>query len=880
MLAGLRERYARFRAFFKTRELDREFDEELQSHLTMLTDDNIARGMTPEAARRAASLRVGPLTPLKEQHRETRGLHIIDTLLQDLRLAVRLLVKQRAFTAAVVSALSLGIGVNTAVFTIVNGWNLQELPVDEPERIMHVGTLDAQGRARGVSYLDFLDWQKASRTFSGLAAYAGASFNIAIEGLPADHLGGTFISANAFSLLREHPILGREFRPEDDRVGAEPVAIIGHTVWINQFAADRSVVGRTIRVNGLPTTVIGVMPAGFMFPVLSDMWLPLAQTPGLAAQPRERPGLDVFGRLAGGATLAQSRTELSTIAAALAQQFPAPDRGVRALVEKFTDHFFGPPPLIIPVAVGFVLLIACANAASLLLARAVHRVQEMALRSALGASRRRLLRQLLVESLLLSALAGAFALVIAWPIVRAIAAETADFGLPYWARLTFDGRVFGFVAAVSIATAMLFGLVPAWKLSGARTGELLKDGGRTMTGGLRSRRWISGLLVAELALSVVLLASAALLIRSALLLYRADQVIDASKLLTARVSLPPAQYRTPQQRLMFYDQLEERLASISSIESAAIGTALPFAGGTTRNVVLERDDVEASTNGQRRALTLAIGSTYLETIGVPLLRGRSFDSRDGGPGQQTAIVNERFAEAYLPGEDAIGWRIRLVDPAATHPSPVWLTVVGVARTVRHSLGPARPVVYLPLRSQPAETVALIVRGSGNSAALAPLLREHVRRLDPDLPVYRISTLNRLSEQSRWLPRAVSSLLTLFAAIATVLSTMGLYAVTTYSILQRTSEIGVRMALGAQRRQVLWLFLKGTLGHVGLGLAIGIIGAIAVAQLLRGTLTEANALDPLTFAGVAVLMGTVALLACLVPTWRASALDPATALRHD
>jgi putative ABC transport system permease protein len=879
MLAALRERFARFRAFFKTRTLDREFDEELQSHLAMLTEDNIARGMTADAARRAALLRVGPLTPLKEQHRETRGLHTIETLLQDLRLAARLLVKQRGFTAAVVSALALGIGVNTAVFTIVNGWSLQELPVDEPDRIMHVVTLDAQGRARGVSYLDLLEWQKASRAFSGLAAYAGASFNIAIEGQPADHLEGTFISANAFSLLREHPILGRDFRPEDDRVGAEPVAIIGHAVWVGQFTAERSVIGRTIRVNGLPTTVIGVMPAGFMFPVLSDMWLPLAQMPGLAAQPRERPALAVFGRLANDVTLEQSRTELSAIAAALAQQFPAPNRGVQALVEKFTEHFFGPPPVIIPVAVGFVLLIACANAASLLLARAASRVQEMALRSALGASRGRLLRQLLVESLLLSALAGALGLVIAWPIVRTIAAETADFGLPYWARLTFDGRVFGFVAAVSVATAMLFGLVPAWKLAAARTGEMLRDGGRTMSAGLRSRRWISGLLVAELALSVILLASAALLIRSAFLLYQADRVIDTSKLLTARLSLPPAQYRTPQQRLMFYDQLEERLSSISPIASAAIGTALPFAGGTTHDVVLD-SDVEAFTNGQRRALTLAIGSTYLETIGVPLLRGRSFDNRDGAPGQQTAIVNERFAEAYFRREDAIGRRIRLIDAAATDASPVWLTVIGVAPTVRHSLGPARPVVYLPLRSQPAETVALIVRGSGDSAVLAPLLREQVRMLDADLPVYDISTLDRLSEKSRWLPRVVSSLLTLFAAIATMLSAMGLYAVTTYSISQRTSEIGIRMALGAQRQQVLWLFLRGTLGQVGLGLAIGISVATAVAQLLLGTLTQTTALDPLTFAGVVVLMGAVAVVACLVPTWRASALDPAIALRHD
>ena len=880
MLAALRALWARFRAFFRSRELDRDFDEEWRSHVAMLTEDNIGCGMTPEAARRAALIRVGALTSLKEQHREARGLLTLETLLQDLRFAARLFARERAFTAAVVFSLALGIGVNTAVFTIVNGWNLQDLPVDEPHRIMHFATLDAQGRARGVSYLDFVDWQKASRAFSGLAAYAGATMNIAVDGHPAEHLAGTFISANTFSLLRERPVIGRDFRPDDDRVGAEPVAIIGHAAWSAQFAAEPSVIGRTIRVNGSPATIVGVMPAGFMFPVLSDMWLPLAQMPGIATQPRDMRNLDLFGRLADGIALEQARTELSAIAAALAEQFPTSNRDVQAIVENFTEQFSGRPPAIILVAVGFVLLIACANAANLLLARAAQRAPEMSLRRALGATRGRILRQLLTESLLLSGAAGMCGLLIAWPIVRTVAAETADFGLPYWMRLTFDGRVFGFLAAVCVATAMLFGLVPAWKLAVARTGEMLKDGGRTMTAGLRSRRWISGLLVAELALSVVLLASAALLIRSALLLYQADQIIDGPELLTGRISLPPAKYGTAQQRLMFYERLEERLGSISSIASAAIGTALPFAGATRRDVVLDTD-VEATARRGRRALMLAIGSTYFDTVGLALRRGRPFDARDGLPGQDVAIVNERFAEAYFAEKDAIGRRIRFIDGAPTPSSPVvWLTIIGIAPTVRHSPGAASPVVYLPLRAQPTETVRLIVRGTSEGIALAPLLREQVRRLDADLPLYNISTLERLSQQSRWIPRAVSSLLTLFAVFATLLSAVGLYAVTTYSISQRTSEIGIRMALGAQRRQVSWLFVSGTLGHVALGLAIGISGAVAVAQLLRSTLPQTNALDPLTFAGVAVLMGLVAMVACLVPTWRASALDPAIALRHE
>lgn len=879
MLGTLRELGARVRAFFRTRQLDRDFDDELQSHLAMLTDDNIGRGMTPDAARRAAVIRLGALTSLKEQHREARGLRMVETLLQDLRFAARLLVKQRGFTAAVVSTLALGIGVNTAVFTIVNGWNLQALPVDQPDRIVHLATRDATGRDRGVSYVDFLEWQKASRAFSGLAAYAGASMTVAIERQPAEHLDGTFISANAFGLLRERPILGRDFRPEDDRVGAEPVAVIGHAVWMEQFGADPAVIGRPIRVNGSPATIVGVMPAGFRFPVLSDMWQPLAQMPGLATQPRNVRTLAVFGRLAGDITLEQARTELSAIAAALAEHFPATNGGVHAIVERFTERFFGPPPVIILVAVGFVLLVACANAANLLLARAAYRMPEMSLRSALGASRSRIFHQLLVESLLLAALAGAFGLLVAWPIVRTIAAETADFGLPYWARLAFDGRVFGFVAAACVATTLLFGLAPAWKLSAGRTGEMLKDSGRPLGAGLQSRRWINGLLIAELALSVILLASAALLIRSALMVYQADRVIDTSMLLTARISLPPAKYGTPEQRLMFYDQLEARLASIPSISSAAIGTALPFWGATRRDVVLDSDS-DASDSGGRPALTLAIGSTYFETIRLPLLRGRSFHARDGRPGQQAAIVNERFVEAYWPEQDPIGRRIRLMDAGATAASPGWLTIVGVARTLRHSPGAASPVVYVPFRAQPAETAVLMVRGQPESTALAPLLREEVRMIDPDVPVHHLSMIERLSQQSRWIPRVASSFLTLFAAIATLLSAMGLYAVTSYSLSQRTSEIGIRMALGAERRQIAWLFLRGTLSQVALGIAIGLGGAMAVAQLLRGMLVQTNALDPLILAGVVVLLGTVAVVACLLPAWRASALDPAVALRHD
>jgi predicted permease len=885
MFHALRERCARIRAFCRARDLDRDFEEELQSHVAMLTEDNLRRGMSPGAARRAALIRVGSAASLHDRHRDVRGLPALDALLHDVRFASRLLIKDRWFTAAVVVALALGVGVNTTVFTVINGWNLRDLPVDEPDRIMHLGTLDAQGRTGGVSYLDFVDWRVGLRAFTGVAAYADTSMNLGVEGHPADHLGGSFVSANAFGVLRESPIVGRDFRPEDDQPGAAAVVIIGHQLWVERFGAEISVIGRTIRVNGAPATIIGVMPPGFLFPYLAEIWQPMAQMPALAAQPRDARAIGVFGRLAHGVTLAQARAELFAFTSAHAAQFPATNQGIHGTVTKFTDQYFGSitdgPPLILMITVGFVLLIACANAANLLLARAAARAPEISLRRALGASRGRIVRQLFVESLLLAAFAGVFGLLLAWPLTRAIAAETSDFGLPYWARITFDGRVFTFVAGICVATALVFGSAPAWTLSRAATAEQLQDAARRTSEGPRSRRWMSGLLVGEIALSVILLASAGLLIRSARALYAADQAIDVSNVVTARVSLPPDKYGTPQKRMAFYEQLESRLASIPSVASAAMGTALPFIGATRRDVALD-NDLEATAARTRSVLTLAIGRRYFETLGLSLQRGRSFDARDGLPGEDTAIVNERFVTMYLPGQEAIGRRIRLIDssgPAAT-PSARF-TIVGVAPSVRHSPATgARPVVYLPWRARPVATMQVMLRGGGNTAVPMSLLREEVRSLDADVPLYNISTLERLSQQSRWTQRAVSSLLGLFAAIATLLSAMGLYAVVTYSISRRTSEIGLRMALGAQRLQIAWLFLRGTLVQVGLGLVLGVAGAAAMGQVLRGVLVQTSALDPFTFASVVMLLAAVAAIAGAAPTWRASALDPAVALRRD
>jgi putative ABC transport system permease protein len=466
----------------------------------------------------------------------------VSTVGNDLRFALRLLVKDRWFTCATVMALALGIGVNTTVFTILNGMNLTDLPVERADQIMHLDTTDQRGRRQGVSYADFLDWQRTAGTITGLAAYTGAALstmNVGEELRPAERLQGTFISTNAFAILRKQPILGRDFRAEDEQPGASPVAILAHAGWMDRYGADPSVIGRSIRINGVPTTVIGVMPQGFRFPVLADLWQPLGLVPGLTTQPRDARGLGVFGRLDDHATLEQARAELTTIAAALSAQYPATNRDVRATVVTFRERYMGrltaAEPMMMMCAVGFVLLIACVNAANLLLARSAQRRREISLRAALGASRGRIIRQLLIESAVIAALAGLCGLALAVSGMRLFTTETGDLNLPYWVQFNFAPRVFAFVAVISMATALLFGVAPAWQLAKTTAHDVLKEGGRGGPGSVRTRRWTSTLVVAELALTIVLLAGAGLLVRSALVLHAADGIVDSANVMTARL---------------------------------------------------------------------------------------------------------------------------------------------------------------------------------------------------------------------------------------------------------------------------------------------------------------------------------------------------------
>ena len=811
------------------------------------------------------------------------------SLLQDLRFALRLLVKDRWFTAVAAIALALGIGVNATVFTFVNAVLIRGLPIDDPDKVLVVGTKDARGRDRGVSIPDFQDWRSSTRTFSGLAAYSGTTMNVSDEGRAPERFQGPYMSANTFALIGQKPLLGRGFLPDDDRPGAAPVVILGNGIWKNRYGSDASVIGRTIKVNDVPSTVIGVMQEGIKFPNNADLWLPLAQMPRLAEQKRDARNLEVFGRLTDRVTRAQAQSELDTTAARLAHDFPATNKDVKAAVMTFNERVNGGPIRLVFLslmgAVAFVLLIACANVANLLLARSAARAREMSVRVALGASRWRIVRQLLVESVLLSIISGVLGLGLAYAGVRMFDAATRDVGRPYWIQFTMDTQVFAFFAAVCLGTGVIFGLAPALHASKADLNEVMKDGGRGGTSGIRARRWTSVLIVAELALTLVLLTGAGLMMRSFLNLYRLDVGVETAHLLTMRLALPAQKYPTPEARRAFHERLDQRLVGIAGVTSATITTNMPLGGGNGRSLEIEGRPPAAGE--QPPTVTrVMIGPRYFETIGVRPVRGRDFDTVDGTTGHDTAIVNQRFASMHFGNEDPIGRRIKLnpdgpVPPGT--PVPTFMTIVGITPSIRQgNVQEAQPdaVVYVPLRNQPPNFAMLMVRSQRDAASLTSLVREEVRTVDPDLPLFGILTMDQQLAQQRWPFRVFGTMFAIFAMIALALSAVGLYAVTAYSVSQRTQEIGVRMALGAQAAQVLWLIVRRSLIQLAIGLAIGIGGAFGVGKLLESLLVQTGTRDPVTLVTIVALLIVVSLAACFWPARRATRLDPVSALRYE
>jgi putative ABC transport system permease protein len=812
------------------------------------------------------------------------------SLWQDVRFALRLLVKDKWFTLVAATALALGIGVNNAVFTLVNAVLIRGLPFDDPDRIIAVNMIDTRARQFGVSRLDFVDWREQSRSFSGLTIMQGSPMNVSDEGRPAEQFQGTYQSANLFQIIGQRPMLGRDFAPANDTPGGEPVVILSDGLWKNRYGADPSIIGRTIKLNARVCTVIGVMPPDMKFPFNNDLWAPLSLLPQeVWNAKRNVRNFTVVGRLANGVTIGQARAELDGIVTRLAHDFPDSNKDLHATLMTYSQRMTQGPIKVIFLslmgAVGFVLLIACANVANLLLARSASRSREIAVRVSLGASRWRIVRQLLVESVMLSVTAGMLGFGLSVVGVRWFDAATSDVGKPYYMKFTMDPAVVAFFVVICVGTGILFGLAPALHVTKTDVNEVMKDaGGRSGTGGMRARRWTGALIVAEIALTLVLLAGAGFMMRSFLKAYGTDVGVDTSHLLTMRMALPLAKYPSRDSRIVLFQRMEERFAAVPAIKSVTLTTNPPMSGGMLRQLSIEG---RPAPTGERlpEVTMITVSSGYFETLGVQLIRGRTFDRLDGTTGRENVIVNQRFAAMHFAQDDPVGRRVTLIDgsQALQVSPPVTATIIGIAPTIRQrnfNDADPDPVVYLPYRSDPQRFLTLLVRTPSDPAGVTPLLREEMRAIEPDLPLTQIQTMDQSMAQQRWPFRVFGSMFAAFAAIALVLSAVGLYAVTAYSVTQRTAEIGVRMALGAQPDDVMWLVLRRSLVQLGIGLPLGVAGAFGVGKLLQSVLVQTSTRDPITIASITMVMIAVSIAACVWPARRAMQLDPVSALRYE
>jgi predicted permease len=860
--------------------MERELDAELRFHFDRLVDDNLRMGMSAEAARRSARARFGGLDQVKEDCRDARGTRWAHEIAQDARFALRLLLQERVLTGVAVLALGCGLGVNTMLFTIVNALCIRGLPIERPERTVFVSARDARDRDRPLSPREFEILESGVGSFSSVAAYTNAPVTVGDEGRAPDRAAGTSISANAFGIIGQQPLLGRGFRPDDDRPGASAVVILGSRLWKSRYAGDPLVIGRTIRVNGAPATVIGVMPDGFRFPGNADVWQPLWAAAGFVPGAAQPQALDVIARLVEQATIPGAREDVRAAGVRLSAAHPETNKDARLALAPINDRVNGnitdPAWLAFLTAGALVVLIACANVANMLLARAVRRSREMAIRLSLGATRGRIIRQLLAESAILALLGGLAGLSLAALGLRLFASAIPENALPYWVSFAMDARVFVVLTAACLGTVLLFGLAPALHVSKASVNDVLKDGSGTSSSGIAARRWTSGFLTAEFALTVVLLAGVGLTFHSFQELQRKDPPIDASGLLTTWLTLPSAKYRSPEERLLFYRGLQERLDAIGAISSASLATTLPYGGAPRRRLLIDGRPI--GSDAAADVLTVGIGVRYFQTVGLRVSRGRAFTDEDGTSGRDTAIVNQRLADMFFAGDDAIGRRIRTPRDAGGVDQGPWLTIVGISPTVRQrALPDPDPVVYVPFRATAPATAVLLVRGHDDPGAIVPLLREEVRALDPNLPLYRAMTLQQAAWESGWNGRVSAGLITTIAFIALGLATIGLSASTAHAVVQRTREIGIRVALGARPGQVMVLILRRGLLQIGAGLAAGAVCAFIWERLFGapGTLTAAENL-----LAVAAVLIVVAGGACLWPARRAARLDPVRALRYD
>jgi predicted permease len=865
---------------------EQDLDDEVRAYAAILEDENTARGLAPEEARRQALIEMGGMEQVKEEVRAVQMGTLLETVAQDLRYGLRTLARAPGFTVAAVLALALGIGATTAIFSVVDAVLLRPLPYEHPDRLAVVLTRGTGPVAPG----NFLDWRRDASSFERMGAAESWGTNLGGDGRP-EHVDGVRVTSDIFPLLGVRPQLGRTFAADEDQPGRAKVVVLGHRLWQRRFGADAAVVGRSITLDGVPHVVVGVMPRGFEFPPFwatgAELWAPLS----LAERADNRNGqsLRTFARLAPGASLDQARAEMATLTGRMEKEYPGTNRNV--VVRTLDDVVVGDVRsalLVLLGAVAFVLLIACANVAHMLLARASARHKQVALRAALGASRARVIRQLLTESIVLATIGGVAGVALAAAALRALIAISPG-NLPRLETAALDGRVLAVTLLVSLVTGIAFGLVPAVQASRFDLTGSLREGERGSTSGAGRHALRRLLMASELALALVLLVGAGLMIRTFVALRRFDPGFDPRHVVSAVVSLTGSRAEEPARRLGFYREVLDRVRALPGVASASAINHLPLAGDVWGFPFhIEGRPADAPGESPSAAFRVVLPG-YFQTMGLPLTRGRDFteDDRLGAPG--AIIVNEWLAERFWPGVDPIGKRLTLDD---TDKNPEWLTVVGVAHNAARGKWAAAPdeEMYLPLlqsrlylerQGGPFSFLTLVVRTTTDDpGALAPSLRTAVWDVDGNVAVSEVQTMTAVVAHATASPRFYLMLLGSFAAAALALAAVGIYGVMSYSVARRRSEIGIRMALGARPADVLRLVMREAIGVVAIGGGIGLAVAWLMTRLMGGLLYGVAATDPLTFALVGALLTLVALLATYVPARRAVRIDPLSALRAE